>query len=91
MLIVQIYASILGMSVCPFILSCCPYVSNGIVAQMSQLPAREQCQVIHSVDFIHWKAQTSMSVSLCTKESMDSSVMASFCSFDDPHERSDHL
>ncbi len=68
-----------------------PYVSMGIVAQMGQLLAIEQCQVIHSVDFIHWKAQTSTPVSVCTKESMDSSVMGSLCSFDDPHERSDHL
>ncbi len=49
----------------------------GIVAQMGQLLASEQCQVIHSVDLNHWKAQTS-TFSLCTKESMDSSVMASF-------------
>ena len=47
-------------------------------------------EVIDSVDFNHWKAQTSTSVLLCTKESMDSSVLASFCYFDDPHERSDH-
>ena len=50
----------------------------GIVAHMAQLSASEQCQVIHSVDFNHWKVQTSTSFSLCTKESLGSSVMASF-------------
>ncbi len=55
-----------------------PYVSMGIVAQMGQLLASEQCQIIHSVYFNHWKAQTSMYFSLSPKESMDLSVIASF-------------
>ena len=50
----------------------------GIVAQRDQLPASEKCQVIHPVDFNRWKVHTSTSVSLCTKEGLDSSVMASF-------------
>jgi hypothetical protein len=45
---------------------------------MGQLLASEQCQVTPSDDFDHWKAQTTTALSLCTKESLDSSVMASF-------------
>ncbi len=74
------HADILLSTSCPFclIFPCHPYVFMGIVAQKEQLPASEQCQVIHPVDFDHWKAQTSRSVSLCTKESLDLSVLASF-------------
>ncbi len=61
-----------------FYLPCCTYVSMGIVAQMGKLPAREQCHVIHPNDLNDWKVQTSMYVSLCNKESLDSSVMESF-------------
>ena len=69
---------ILCMSVLSFILPVQPNVSMGIVAQMGQLPTSEQCQVILAVDYNHWMVQTSMSVSLCTKKSPDSSEMAFF-------------
>ncbi len=51
----------------------------GIVAKIVQLPASEHCQVIVAVHYNnHWKVLTSMSVSLCTKESLDSSETAYF-------------
>ncbi len=53
---------ILGMSVLSFILLLYSYVPMGIGAQMGQLPAREQCQVINDVNFYHWKVQTLTSV-----------------------------
>ncbi len=40
------------MSVRSFLLLFDPYVSMGIVAQMGQLPASKQCQVIHAIDII---------------------------------------
>ena len=52
-----------------------PYVFMEIGARMGQLPANEQCQVIHAVNFNHWKVQISISVSWLSKESQDSSMM----------------
>ena len=46
----DILLCILGMSVSPFILLCCPYESMGIVAQMGELLASEKFQAIHAVD-----------------------------------------
>jgi len=64
---------ILGMSVLPFIFALSPLCIHG--NRCPNGSATGKVNNVNSVDYDHWKVQTSTSVSLLSKKSQDSSMI----------------